>query len=52
MSADLEHRHKQTDLPELIQDEDVCDFGRHPHAVWSDAESLQPPVSTTTGAYK
>lgn len=40
----MEHRHQQADIPELVQDEDVCCPGSHPHAVWSLAQSLQPPV--------
>ena len=38
---------QQAHLPELIQDEDVCDSGCDPHAVWSVSQPLQPPVSHT-----
>lgn len=34
-SADMECCHQQADLPELVQDEDVCYLGCHPHVVWS-----------------
>lgn len=47
VSADLESCLQQADLPKLIQDEDVCNLGRHAHAVRNISQSLQPPVSTT-----
>lgn len=41
----MECCHQQADLPELVQDEDVCYLGCHPHVVWSVPQPLQPHVS-------
>ena len=46
--SDLEHCHQQADIPELVQDEDVCYPGSHSHAVRSHSQSLQPPVRSSS----
>lgn len=49
---DMEHCHQQADIPELLQDEDVCCPGSHPHAVWSHSQSFQPPVRFFSSLFK
>lgn len=44
-SSDLELGHQSPHFPELVQDEDVRDFGDYPHDLWRRSGDIQPLVS-------
>lgn len=45
IAPDLEPGHQPPELPQLLQDEDVCHPWGHPHGLWGVPQHLQPHVS-------